>query len=617
MRVLHVVRQFHPAVGGIEAVVRSLSSQQRSVGIDAEVLTLNRKFCDSKETLPRCSIVNGVPVSRIGYFGSRRYPIAPSVFGRLKSYDLIHVHGVDFFSDYLALTAPVHGKPLVLSTHGGFFHTDFARALKRIYFNTVTRAALKQYSSVVACSAADVETFRPVAGPRLKLIDNGVDTAKFARASSTEFKPSLVYFGRFAAHKGLAHLVETFEVLRKRVPEARLHLIGTDWDGTMERLQLTHAGELKAGQVDVKTDVSDEDIVRTLKECSFFVSASEYEGFGLTLVEALSAGLVPIVSRIPSFEVIIAGAGVGHVVDFNDPKRAGHETAELVNSCIERHGELRSAAMNSAQRFGWEGVEGRFRAVYENVLGLKRRTILGVRFEPMNRAQAVRRIDNELDSGRRLRVAFANAHTLNLATRNAAFRYALLTRFLVLNDGVGIDIASRWKFGSNFPDNLNGTDFVPHFLGTTRHRLRIFLVGSQPKVVSEAARRFAVTWPRHRIVGTCDGFFRDEAQIEELCKKIREAEADVLLVGLGNPMQELWITKYGPTTGAKLQIGVGALFDFTSGEIPRAPMWMRRLRCEWTYRLAREPRRLFSRYVVGNVIFLGHALGDRRAGLAP
>jgi alpha-1,3-mannosyltransferase len=230
----------------------------------------------------------------------------------------------------------------------------------------------------------------------------------------------------------------------------------------------------------------------------------------------------------------------------------------------------------------------------------------------MKREQAVKKIDAELEAGRRLRVAFANAHTLNIAARNDAYRHAL-SRFLVLNDGVGIDFASRLKFGSAFPDNLNGTDFVPYYLSRTRHRMRIFLIGSTPQVVTEAARRFAVTWPQHQIVGTCDGYFTNEEQIEEICNVVSDVKADVLLVGLGNPIQELWITNHGVTTGARLQMGVGALFDFTSGQVTRAPGWVRRMRCEWVFRLACEPRRLFSRYVLGGFVFLRHVLIDRAA----
>lgn len=613
MRVLHVVRQFHPAVGGLEAVVHDLSVEQRRAGIEADVLTLNREFRDLRNRLPERDVVDGIPVRRIGYFGSKRYPLAPKVLSYLKPYDLIHVHGVDFFCDYLALTAPIHGKPLVLTTHGGFFHTDFARALKHVYFRTITRTTLKNYKSVFACSASDADTFRAIAGNRVKHIDNGVDIEKFAGASSPTFKPSFVCFGRIAVHKGLERAIDTFEILRRQFPEAELQIIGNDADGTLPHLRAKYAALLGDGSLQIKTGLSTEDIALSLKECSFFISASEYEGFGLALVEALSAGLMPIVNRIPSFEQIIAAADVGHVVDFSDTEQAAREIAAIIKETGTRYAELRERAMTSVKRYGWQRVEQRFRSEYEEILGLKQRTILGVDFEPMNRVQAVKKIDGEFERGGTLRVAFANAHTLTLSKSNMAFRDAL-KRFLVLNDGVGVDLASRFKFGTTFPENLNGTDFVPYYLSHTQHRLRIFLVGSRQEVVSEAARRFADIWPQHEIIGACNGYFRSEEHVESVCRVIKDVKADLLLVGLGNPLQEMWIAERAATTGARLQMGVGALFDFVSGNVPRAPLWVRRLRCEWIFRLAREPRRMFSRYILGGVMFAGYVLGDRRSG---
>ncbi|WP_072395371.1 WecB/TagA/CpsF family glycosyltransferase [Hyphomicrobium sp. CS1GBMeth3] len=616
MRVLHVVRQFHPAVGGLEAVVHALSVAQRRAGIEADVLTLDREFSNPRDKLPASDVVDGVPVRRIAYVGSTRYPIAPKVLAHLKPYDLIHVHGVDFFCDYLALMAPFHRKPLVLTTHGGFFHTDFARNLKRVYFNTVTRTMLRRYRRVFACSASDADTFRAIAADRVQHIDNGVDIGKFAGAGSPVARPSLVYFGRIATHKGLEHVLDAFEILRTRIPAVELQIIGNDADGTLIRLRAKYERLLHEGSVTIKTGLNDAEIARTLSECSFFVSASEYEGFGLALVEALSAGLVPIVSPIPSFKKIISDAGVGHIVDFSDPAQAADAMASAITASTSRYDELRTKAMASVEPYGWQGTEQRFREAYEAILGIQRRTLLGVNFQPMTRSEAVQKIDTEFERGQPLHVAFANAHTLTLAQRDTAFRRTL-DRFLVLNDGIGVDFASRLKFGRSFPDNLNGTDFVPYYLSRTKHRLRIFLVGARPEVVSEAARRFAVTWPQHQIIGTCDGYFRDEDQVDDLCRVIKEVKADLLLVGLGNPLQEMWIAKRGAATGVRLQMGVGALFDFTSGRVPRAPPWVRRLRCEWMYRLACEPRRLFSRYVVGGFLFIRHVLGDRRIGLAP
>jgi exopolysaccharide biosynthesis WecB/TagA/CpsF family protein len=248
---------------------------------------------------------------------------------------------------------------------------------------------------------------------------------------------------------------------------------------------------------------------------------------------------------------------------------------------------------------------------YENITGSRERQILGVAVRSLTRRQAISRIDAAIDTGQHLNVGFANAHSLNLASINEEYRKAL-QEFLVLNDGLGLDIASRIKFGRPFEANLNGTDFTPDFLARTRHNLRIYMVGTTDAVVERAARKFQARYPQHTIVGYRNGFFSGAEDAEETCRKIRSLEADCVLVGMGNPLQELWIADYGPKTGAGLLFGVGALFDFEAARVPRAPVWVRKLRCEWVYRLLQEPRRLVRRYLIGNAVFLGRVIADAR-----
>ncbi|MBT3069824.1 WecB/TagA/CpsF family glycosyltransferase [Rhodomicrobium sp. Az07] len=246
----------------------------------------------------------------------------------------------------------------------------------------------------------------------------------------------------------------------------------------------------------------------------------------------------------------------------------------------------------------------------------QRRTLLGVDFTVCERNEAVARIDRAFDDREQLKIAFANAHTLNLASERQDFRRAL-SRFLVFNDGLGVDIASRVKFGSPFPANLNGTDFVPHYLGATRHSLRIFFLGSAPGVAEAAARALVPPGSRHDIAGCRHGYF-EAGSADGVCASIRASRADLVLVAMGNPLQELWIDRHAEGTSAPVLIGVGALFDFVSGRVPRAPGWARAGRVEWLYRLAREPRRLGRRYIVGNWKFLHRVARDRvSASAAP
>lgn len=239
------------------------------------------------------------------------------------------------------------------------------------------------------------------------------------------------------------------------------------------------------------------------------------------------------------------------------------------------------------------------------------RTILGVSIRNLSGSRAIDMIDEMVRGPELTKICFANAQTLNVAYANPQF-HAALQDFVVLNDGVGADIASRLKFGEPFSENLNGTDFVPAYLGRTRRTLRIYLVGTTEDIVAQTAQKLRLRFPQHTIVGHRNGFFSSPEDIDQACRVIRATHADCVLVGMGNPFQELWIDEHAAKTGARLFFGVGALFDFQAGHVSRAPVWVRTLRCEWIFRLLQEPRRLASRYLFGNVMFLARVLADVR-----
>src|SRR3981081_218082 len=166
MLIVHVVRQFVPSVGGLEDVVRELSKRQAESGSAVRVITLDRIFragaASSGIGLPAYETIDGVEVIRIPYSGSPRYPIAPRVLRYIGAADVVHVHGIDFFFDFLALTKPLHRRRLVVSTHGGFFHTLYASTLKWIWFRAVTSMSMRAYAGVAAVSNTDFERFKPV-----------------------------------------------------------------------------------------------------------------------------------------------------------------------------------------------------------------------------------------------------------------------------------------------------------------------------------------------------------------------------------------------------------------------------------------------------------------------
>lgn len=222
--------------------------------------------------------------------------------------------------------------------------------------------------------------------------------------------------------------------------------------------------------------------------------------------------------------------------------------------------------------------------------------------------EALDLIDECVDASERRSVFFVNAHCINVSARNVAYlRLLQHSDTIVFGDGAGVRIAGRLN-GQPMRDNVNGTDMFPLLCARAAQRnLSLFLLGAQPGVPNEVARRMTARFPGLRIAGIQHGYFGD-METETLLRVINASGADVLLVALGVPRQELWIASYRGDLNVPVAIGVGGLFDYYGGVIPRAPNILRRASLEWVWRLAMEPRRLWKRYLVGNLTFVGRVL---------
>jgi N-acetylglucosaminyldiphosphoundecaprenol N-acetyl-beta-D-mannosaminyltransferase len=207
-------------------------------------------------------------------------------------------------------------------------------------------------------------------------------------------------------------------------------------------------------------------------------------------------------------------------------------------------------------------------------------------------------------------VCFVNADCLNIACRDADYARILRECGFVLADGVGVMIAGK-LLNRDIRQNVNGTDMLPRLCEAAETRqLGFYLLGGRPGVAAGVAQWMATRFPGLPVRGHHHGFFSSD-ELPAVLEEIRSAGAEILLVAFGAPKQEKWIHRHLNETGAKLILGVGGLFDFYSGSIPRAPGWIREIGMEWLYRLGQEPRRMWRRYFVGNVLFLARVLEER------
>ena len=228
----------------------------------------------------------------------------------------------------------------------------------------------------------------------------------------------------------------------------------------------------------------------------------------------------------------------------------------------------------------------------------------GFRLQQTTQAELQQQLRQALQTRRQHALFFANTNfivqcqSLQEKINNA--------NTIIVNDGIGVDIAAWLVHRCRFPENLNGTDFVPAYLHSVRDQARVFLLGGKAGVAAQAARTLKQEF-NVEVVGTCDGY-RQAQNIDQLIAIINAVQANVVLVALGNPVQEKWILEHRDRIDASLLIGVGALFDFLAGDKPRAPKIVQYLRLEWLYRLCLEPTRLMRRYTLDIGAFLALCL---------
>lgn len=210
-------------------------------------------------------------------------------------------------------------------------------------------------------------------------------------------------------------------------------------------------------------------------------------------------------------------------------------------------------------------------------------------------------------------IFFLNAHYYNLLCKEHKYKQALNDSNLLLNDGIGISLGLKIK-GIKEKENMNGTDFIPKVLELASHnRKKIFCLGAREEVIREVPKKLKKKYTNIDIAGVSNGYFTEKDRIIE---KINNSGAEILIVGMGAPLQELWVNENkNKFKNIKIIIAGGAIFDFISEKVTRAPKIMRKLRLEWLYRLYLEPRRLFSRYIIGNLLFFYNIFLHRKSSI--
>ena len=214
---------------------------------------------------------------------------------------------------------------------------------------------------------------------------------------------------------------------------------------------------------------------------------------------------------------------------------------------------------------------------------------MGVRFDALTPEEALERAA-ELAAGDSCSYAVTpNPEIVWLARKQPALKEALNGADLVVPDGIGIVYAAR-ILGMPLPARVPGIELAAGLLKQMAvSGESVYLLGAKPGVAERATRRLQEQYPGLAVVGTGDGYFRED---EPVIEKINACKPRLLLVCLGFPRQELWMAKYRDQIKAGLMMGLGGSLDVFAGDVKRAPESWRRLNLEWLYRLACQPSRL-------------------------
>ena len=211
------------------------------------------------------------------------------------------------------------------------------------------------------------------------------------------------------------------------------------------------------------------------------------------------------------------------------------------------------------------------------------------------------------------RVMYVNAHVLNQSQEQPELRDTLEQADLVYCDGYGVRLAAK-ALDVEIPHRMTGADWIWDLaMLCERAQQSIYLLGSEPGIAEQAARRLRRRFPALALTGAHHGYFEvGSPHDERVIEHVNGCRPDILLVGMGTPKQELWVRHNAHRLDVDVIWTVGALFDYVSGRVPRAPAWLADNGLEWIFRLAIEPQRMWRRYLLGNPVFVSRVLAQAR-----
>lgn len=244
-----------------------------------------------------------------------------------------------------------------------------------------------------------------------------------------------------------------------------------------------------------------------------------------------------------------------------------------------------------------------------------RRTIdfLGITVDVVDTQGLFNRIVDFVEAGVPRKITYLNAHCTVMAENNPRYKEILNRQDLVYADGQGVVWGAR-VLGAHLPCRSTGADFLPDFCKKFAEKgYRLYFLGAEPGVAEGAAKKLTEMVPGLQVVGTHHGYLAN-VDNDQLVAEINSARPDIVIVGMSVPLQEEWVEKSYSSLDVPVLWSVGALFNFVSGDLARGPSVLVDHGFEWLCRLFIEPRRLWRRFIFGNMKFIYYVLRQKLSG---
>lgn len=499
--------------------------------------------------------------------------------------------------------------------------------LRMFYLKYVLPFFIRRAPAVLAISrstARDLETFWRVAPQKIRVVWNGLSLPEVSNPlhdwperNGLAAEPYILYISRIESPgKNHLNLIRAFELLPERLASrCRLVCAGADWHGA-EAVHAAAANSSRRGRILFTGFLPAGDLEAAFRNAACYVFPSFFEGFGLSLIEAMHYRVPCCCSNNSSLGEI--GEGAALLFDPGKPEEIAAALTAILES-EETRSRLIAAGEERARAFRWSTHAAKIAGWCREAAASRSAAVLfGIPVARVATAEALDRIAElagRPPAGRcrilvTLNVDFlVNALPVCFHRAVPGLLPVLRGADFVCADGMPVVLLSR-LLGCPLPERVAGADLVPLLAErAARDGLRLYFLGGAPDQTRKAEAILLERFPGLRIVGIDTPFVSPDdteesrRQDAEICARINAARPDLLLVAFGNPKQELWLGRNAAQLKAAAAIGIGGSFNFLSGSVRRAPRWMQRSGLEWVYRIVQEPARLWKRYGLGLLKF--------------